>query len=91
MKIIIEPSCAVPLAAVMEAPELFKNIKSGHYIDGRECRFGQPTILQLVLKYSSIFGLRFDYAEFCSGFRALSFFIQTRQKTQAIPGHPRGF
>jgi len=34
MKIIIEPSCAVPLAAVLKNPELFKGKKVGIILTG---------------------------------------------------------
>jgi threonine dehydratase len=34
MKIIIEPSCAVPLAAVLKNPELFKGKKVGLILSG---------------------------------------------------------
>jgi threonine dehydratase len=34
MKIIIEPSCAVPLAAVLKNPDLFKGKKVGIILTG---------------------------------------------------------
>ena len=34
MKIIIEPSCAVPLAAVLKNPELFRGKKVGIILTG---------------------------------------------------------
>jgi threonine dehydratase len=34
MKIIIEPSCAVPLAAVLQQPQLFKDQRVGNILTG---------------------------------------------------------
>jgi len=34
MKIVVEPSCVVPLAAVMKHPEVFSGLKTGIILTG---------------------------------------------------------
>ena len=44
MKIVIEPSSAVPLAAILKNPGIFAGKKVGVISDGRQCRSGQAAL-----------------------------------------------
>jgi threonine dehydratase len=48
MKIVMEPSCAVPLATIIKNPDVFRRQARGRGHDRRQCRPGQAALDEMM-------------------------------------------